>query len=104
MDKNKSLDNGGFISKGNTEAKAARKEEKKKETAKKNNKPNFFKRIGAKVKDVFSELKKVSWPTFAKVVKETGVVLVVVLVFVVIIAAFDLGLDQLLLFITNLGK
>lgn len=33
------------------------------------------------MKEVFSELKKVTWPTFPKVIKNTGVVLAVVLVF-----------------------
>ncbi len=62
----------------------------------KNKKPNFFKRMGAKIKDVFSELKKVNWPNFPKVVKQTGVVLVVVLLFLVVITAFDTGLLELL--------
>ena len=52
--------------------------------------------MGAKIKDVFSELKKVSWPTFSKVVKQTGIVLVVVLLFLIVITAFDFGLLQLL--------
>ena len=65
-------------------------------TKKKEKKPNFFTKLGAKIKDVFSELKKVSWPSFAKVVKQTGIVLVVVLVFLVIISAFDFGLLELL--------
>ncbi|MCQ2387461.1 MAG: preprotein translocase subunit SecE, partial [Clostridia bacterium] len=43
-----------------------------------------------------SELKKVSWPSFGKVVKQTGVVLVVVLAFLVVITAFDFGLLKLL--------
>ena len=62
----------------------------------KNKKPNFFKRIGLKIKDVFSELKRVSWPTFPKIVKQTGIVIVVVLIFLVVITAFDFGLLQLL--------
>ena len=62
----------------------------------KNKKPNIFKRIGAKFKDVFSELKKVSWPTFPKVVKQTGIVLAVVAIFLVVITAFDFGLLQFL--------
>jgi preprotein translocase SecE subunit len=73
--------------------------ENKKETKKvkdKNKKPNFFQRTGAKIKDTFSELKKVSWPTFAKILKQTGIVLVVVLIFLVVITGFDYGLLQLL--------
>ena len=45
-----------------------------KETEKK---PNVFVRMGRKIKEVFSELKRVTWPSFGKVVKATGVVLVV---------------------------
>ena len=67
-----------------------------KKPAKKDKKPGFFKRLGSKIKDIFSELKKVSWPTFTKVVKQTGVVIVVVLAFLVVITAFDVGLLQLL--------
>ena len=62
----------------------------------KNKKPSFFKRIGLKIKDIFSELKRVSWPTFPKIVKQTGIVIVVVLIFLVVITAFDSGLLELL--------
>ena len=82
------------------EAKKQREQEIKakeaKKAKKKDGKPGFFKRIGMKIKDVFSELKRVTWPTFPKVVKKTGVVLVVVLLFLVIITAFDTGLLNLL--------
>ena len=36
-------------------------------------KPNVFVRMGRKCKEVFSELKKVTWPSFGKVIKATGV-------------------------------
>ena len=49
-------------------------------------------KVKQKTKEVFSELKKVNWPTFAQVAKKTGVVLVVVLVF----AAALLGIHKLL--------
>ena len=81
---------GDFVNGG---APVAKKETKK---VKKNKKPGLFKRIGAKFKDIFSELKKVSWPEFSKVVKQTGVVLVVVIAFLVVITAFDFGLMKLL--------
>jgi preprotein translocase subunit SecE len=73
-----------------TESTKTQKEVKK--AKKKDKKPGFFKKLGGKIKDVFSELKKVSWPTFGKVVKQTGVVLAVVLIFLVLITAFDQGL------------
>ncbi len=79
-----------------TEKSAPVKENKAKKAKKKDKKPNLFTKIGKKIKDVFSELKKVSWPSFGKVVKKTGVVLVVVLIFLVVISAFDFGLLELL--------
>ena len=72
------------------------KKPEKNKPKKKNGKPNFFKKIGTKCKDVFSELKKVSWPSFLDVLKKTGVVLGVVVIFVVIITAFDSGLAALM--------
>ena len=58
----------------------------------KENKPNIFKRTGKKLKQTGSELKKVSWPTFGKVLKQTGVVIAIVLIFAVVL----LGIDKLL--------
>ena len=72
------------------------KKQKDNKSNKKNKKPNIFKRIGSKFKDIFSELKKVNWPTFGKVVKQTGIVLAVVVIFLVFITAFDFGLTKLL--------
>ena len=57
--------------------------------------------IGKKLKDTFSELKRVTWPTFPKVVKATGVVLVVVLIFTVIVTGINFGLQSLLDLATN---
>ena len=69
----------------------------------KTKKDNIFKRIGRKIKEVFSEIKKVSWPSFSKVVKQTSVVLGVVLMFMVVITLMDLGLGALLQLLTNIG-
>jgi len=44
----------------------------------KSDKPNIFVRFGRKVKEIFSELKKVTWPSFGNVVKSTGIVITVV--------------------------
>ncbi|MBO7390073.1 MAG: preprotein translocase subunit SecE [Clostridia bacterium] len=52
-------------------------------------KENIFRRMGKGIKEIISELKKVTWPTFAKVMAETGIVLVVVLFFFLIILGFD---------------
>lgn len=67
-------------------------------------KPNIFVRFGRKIKEVFSELKRVTWPTFGKVVKATCVVIVVVAIFLVLSIGVDQGLTALLSLITNLGK
>ena len=75
------------------------KHKAKKSSAKK---PNVFVRFGRKMKEVFSELKKVSWPTFGKVLKDTGIVIAVVLVFLVVIALFDMGLTELLALLTGM--
>lgn len=68
----------------------------KKKTAGENKFVAFFRKIGKGFKGLISELKKVTWPSFKKVMAQTGVVLVVVLFFLVVIAAFDAGLTQLL--------
>ncbi len=65
-------------------------------TKTKNKKPNWFRRVGAKIKEVFSELKRVTWPTFPTVLKTTGVVLVIVLVFLLVTTGVDAGLAALL--------
>ena len=79
------------------EQKSDKKTTSKKKTAKQPSK------IKTKTKEVFSELKKVTWPTFPQVVKKTATVLAVVAIFAVVL----LGIDKLLqvvydLFIGNL--
>ena len=66
-------------------------------------KPNIFVRMGRKLKETFSELKRVTWPTFPKVVKATCVVLVVVISFTVVITAINYGLQELLKVITSIN-
>ena len=65
-------------------------------------KPNIFVRIGRKLKETFSELKRVTWPSFPKVVKATCVVLVVVIAFTVVVTAINYGLQELLGLITGI--
>ena len=67
-------------------------------------KPNVFVRMGKKIKEVFSELKRVTWPTFPKVVKATCVVLVVVIVLGLILTGINQELQALLSLITNIGE
>ena len=52
-------------------------------------KPNVFRRLGGFFVKSWSELKKVSWPNFKTVLKNTGIVLLVVLFFAVIIGGVD---------------
>ena len=65
-------------------------------TKTKNKKPNLFRRIGAKLKETFSELKRVSWPKFTTVLKTTGVVLVIVAAFLAVVTGVDALLGWLL--------
>ena len=62
----------------------------------KNNKPNWFRRVGAKCKETFSELKRVTWPKFGTVLKTTGVVLVIVASFLAVVTGVDALLGWLL--------
>ena len=71
-----------------------------KDKLKKNKKPNafvrFFRWFGKKMKEMGSELKNVTWPKMPKVVKQTGVVFGVILIFLILITAIDAGLSELL--------
>lgn len=67
-------------------------------TKTKNKKPNWFRRVGAKFKETFSELKRVTWPKFGTVLKTTGVVLVIVVAFLAIVT----GVDRLLAWLLSL--
>ena len=78
--------------------KANKKDVKDNKTKKTNDKKKDKKEKGKlkrKAKETFSELKKVSWPSFGEVCKKTGVVLVVVLVFAVVIFGIDYCLGLL---------
>lgn len=46
-------------------------------------------------KELFSELKKVTWPSFATVLKQTGIVLLVTASFLLVLMLIDAGLGQL---------
>ena len=56
-----------------------KKEKKKKEPGK----------VRRWFKDFFSELKKVTWPSFSNVLKQTGVLLLVTVCFLLVMMAFD---------------
>ena len=65
-------------------------------TKTKNQKPSWIRRVGAKLKETFSELKRVSWPSLPTVFKTTGVVLAVVVAFLAVVTLVDFGLSFLL--------
>lgn len=95
------MDNNELKNKDQNEQVAKKTEQTKNaKKADKNKKPNVFVRIGRWFKSKFSgmvaELKKVTWPKFTKVLKQTGIVLAVVLFFLVIVTLIDSGLTGLL--------
>ncbi len=81
-----------------------KKQDAPKKSAKKSEKkPNFFVRTGRKIKETFSELKRVTWPSLPQALKSTGVVIVIVLIFLVAITAINYGFSALLQLLTDLG-
>lgn len=81
-----------------TEVKPSKdKAKEKKENAKAKKKAKAEKKPKRnRIKEVFSELKKVSWPKFSQACKQTGTVLVVVAVFMVVVLGIDLLLSWLM--------
>ena len=73
------------------EVKAKDVAKKKKDKSKKPNK------IAKALKETGGELKKVTWPKFKEVVKQTGIVLVVVIVFALVLLGLDLLCDWLVM-------
>lgn len=67
------------------------KKEKDKKKGKKENKRGLIK----KTKETASELKKVTWPSFADVVKKTGIVIAFVIIFGLLIFGVDMLLSWL---------
>ncbi|MCD8200468.1 MAG: preprotein translocase subunit SecE [Clostridia bacterium] len=66
-------------------------------------KPNIFARMGKRLRETFSELKRVTWPSFPKVVKNTVVVLVLVVIFLVVVTVINYVLGGLLSLINGNG-
>jgi len=75
--------------------KKSKKEPKK---AKKHAKNNAATPKRSRTKETLGELKKVTWPSLSKTLKQTGMVLSLVLIFGVLV----LGIDLLISFIINL--
>jgi len=68
-----------------------KKEKKKRDKKEKRERKGFFRRI----REIGVELKKVRWPSFARTVSQTGVVLAVVVIFSLLIFGIDQGLGAL---------
>lgn len=78
-----------------TTEKKNKKDSKKNKKAAKNSAPVQKK---SRAKETIGELKKVTWPSFGKTMKQTGMVLSLVLIFGVVV----LGIDLLISFIINM--
>lgn len=89
--------------KSNAQPSDAKKQAEKRKKVSGNKKPNVFVRMGRKIKETFSELKRVTWPSFGKALKATGVVLVIVLIFTVVVTGINFGLSELLDLMTSTG-
>ena len=61
-------------------------------------KPSFFNRISSYFKEVKSEMKKVVWPTFAKVRQNT----LIVIIYVLLVGVVIWGLDALFTWVMSL--
>lgn len=79
----------GLLAKKNTDAKPAKK-------------PKKVRRSPAKyVKDVFAELKKVTWPTRKELLTNTGAVIAFIVLMAAVIGLMDLGLSELFLLLVE---
>ncbi len=55
----------------------------------------------SRMKETFGELKKVSWPTFGKTMKQTGMVLSVILLFGVVVLGIDVFVSWIIKLLTS---
>ena len=67
----------------------------KKATVKKKADGNFFTNIGNAFRNMWRELKKVTWPTRTKLINYAVIVLLFMLVMTVVIGLLDMGASQL---------
>lgn len=89
-----------------TTAEVTKKDKKSDAPAKK--KENIFKKMGAKIKKFFKdfkgECKKVTWPSGQTVLKNSLVVIVVVVIVGVVLFAIDTGLSSIIDWLVGLAK
>lgn len=84
------------VKKQTKQEKKQAKEEKQKAQKKAKAKAKNEKPKRHRIKEIFSELKKVNWPSFKQTCKQTGTVLVVVVVFMLVVLGFDSLLSWLM--------
>ena len=56
----------------------------------------------SRIKETFSELKKVNWPTFGKTMKQTGMVLSIVVIFTLVVLGIDMAVSELIKLMSNI--
>ncbi|MCL2846570.1 MAG: preprotein translocase subunit SecE [Firmicutes bacterium] len=84
------------------EAKVEKEKERRKDKkAREKKEKKERKGIARTLREVGGELKKVRWPSFARTVSQTGVVLGVVVVFALVVFGIDQGLSQLYTLLTR---
>ncbi|MBR4288329.1 MAG: preprotein translocase subunit SecE [Clostridia bacterium] len=66
-------------------------------------KPGFFKRIASFFKEYRSELKKVVWYPKNKVIRDTGIVVVALVICGLIIGVLDILFTQIILLLGQIG-
>ena len=81
--------------KAKAELKEQKRIEKEKRLKKAEKEKKEKKGLFRKLRDAWGELKKTTWPTFGQVVKKTGIVLLVVVIFTVVLFLIDYGLGAL---------
>ena len=98
MAKGKTLNENVSANDNSKALKADKKAEKAKAQNKQQKKSKPQEKVKrSRVKETVSELKKVSWPSFAKTMKQTGMVISVVVIFMLLI----IGIDQLLIWLLS---
>lgn len=66
------------------------------------NKPGFLSKAKKFLKETKAELKKVTWPSKEQLLHNTGVILVFIVIFTVILSVLDFGFSQLFSWFTGI--
>lgn len=66
------------------------------------NKPSLGKRLIKFFKETKAELRKVTWPSREQLFHNTGVIIVFIIIFTVILSVIDFGFQQLFSWFTGL--